>query len=354
MNEENNLNQVNSKKDTIKTVLIVILTILLIASLSFTAYDKLIKKDEVNSDTNTEENNNQENNNQSGQDNNGNEISLDDKEIYKTNNNASLDNVEEQVLPYIISNEEKVLLKDLVFPYKAINGKTGWWSIGKELESFNIDYMTENEKKLLTIFMINDSDIKEINTETHDIPDDCKECYIDGEDIYNTYFSEDVIKQLYKDIFGVDSKFENSDIFVDENDHSQGLCRIPYKYYSNSKKYWGNNQCGGDIGVSLNYYTIVTKVENINDEINVYLQAGRVVSRDYEIFAIFPYRYVDYETYSDGEYKLDTTKALWTGSKDKADSNILDLAKQNKLDTYKFTFKKQSDGKYYVYSGEWV
>ncbi len=58
MNEESNLNQVNNKKDAAKVVLIVILTILLIASLSFTAYDKLIKKDEVNSDTNTEESSN--------------------------------------------------------------------------------------------------------------------------------------------------------------------------------------------------------------------------------------------------------------------------------------------------------
>ncbi len=61
MNEGNNLSQVNNKKDTIKVVLIVILTILLIASLSFIAYDKLIKKDEVSSDSNTEENNNQNN-----------------------------------------------------------------------------------------------------------------------------------------------------------------------------------------------------------------------------------------------------------------------------------------------------
>ncbi len=51
MNETNN--QTNNGINTIKTVVIVILTVLLIASLSFTLYDKIIKKD----DTNTSENN---------------------------------------------------------------------------------------------------------------------------------------------------------------------------------------------------------------------------------------------------------------------------------------------------------
>lgn len=55
----NNENQVNSS--AVKTVLIVILTILLIASLSFTAYDKLINKNE----NKTEQNNNAEENNNS-------------------------------------------------------------------------------------------------------------------------------------------------------------------------------------------------------------------------------------------------------------------------------------------------
>ena len=54
----NNEKQVNSS--AVKTVLIVILTILLIASLSFTAYDKLINKNEnkTEQNNNTEENNN--------------------------------------------------------------------------------------------------------------------------------------------------------------------------------------------------------------------------------------------------------------------------------------------------------
>lgn len=57
----NNEKQVNSS--AVKTVLIVILTILLIASLSFTAYDKLINKNEnkTEQNNNTEENNNSNN-----------------------------------------------------------------------------------------------------------------------------------------------------------------------------------------------------------------------------------------------------------------------------------------------------
>lgn len=64
----NNEKQVNSS--AVKTVLIVILTILLIASLSFTAYDKLINenKNKTEQNNNAEENNNSnnvvENNNQ--------------------------------------------------------------------------------------------------------------------------------------------------------------------------------------------------------------------------------------------------------------------------------------------------
>lgn len=57
----NNEKQVNSS--AVKTVLIVILTILLIASLSFTAYDKLINenKNKTEQNNNAEENNNSNN-----------------------------------------------------------------------------------------------------------------------------------------------------------------------------------------------------------------------------------------------------------------------------------------------------
>ncbi len=335
MNEENNnLNNGTSKSGyTVKVVLITLLVVLLIGLIGFIVYDKVIKKDDVNNQPNTSENNNQsENNNENKESNSVPSLTLTDKEIYNVNNSISSDDKGTVMLPYIISDSEKALLQDLTFSSNNINNKIGWWNIiSNKLENFNIEKMNRNDKMAIVAYLSNYSFNDSDNT---------------------TFISEDSMKKLYEKVFGTQDSYQN----VNSIKFKDSPCGIPSDYSSKDKGYYGTTGCGGEVAGDTNFYTVISKVEKTNDEINVYLQAAHSFQyMDEGNVALFPYNYEGDEINFDenGDGTLDTTNAIWSGSKNKVDSTVVDLAKQNKLQTYKFTFKKQSDGKYYVYSGEW-
>ncbi len=322
MNEENNnlSNGTNSGINTVKTVLVIIVLILLIALLSFTLYDKVINKNNAN--------NNQTNTGDSNE--SIPTLTMTDDEIYRKNNNVS-DNDVTSFLPYIITDNEKALLQDLVFPFNSINDTfEGNVSFTVRWDNFNIDNMTQQEKNYFVVYKV--GKYEEV-VPGYDIPEECEECYKFDDEQYNTYVSEDVVKNLYEKIFGKDVEFKNENATIEEH-----LCGVPYLYDSNSKKYWGNSACGGE-SVEGSKFSIITKIEKVNDKIEVYLQVGQIDMSNEDAYTILKYN--------------DSDDILWTGRSENVKSNIIDLAKQNKLDSYKFTFKKQSDGKYYIYSGEW-
>ncbi len=334
INQENN-NQLNNNisnqknnKNTLKVILIVILTILLIAALSFIVYDKFINKDEVNSNTNTEENSNQGNNTQANDDKQNNNQENNNQQNIEENDNANNSSiVVDGNLQYMISDKEKDLIKNLTFPFSYVNWIGSSYGIVSPT-NFNVSNMTKNDKMWFTL------SLTDKYNESGESNPDCKDCTLTiGDEYYNTSINEEEVKKTYEKIFGYETPFENMDI-----DTKGGIpCYTPYKYDANTKRYWGNSSCGGDTcSMSFN---IITKVEEGNDEIIVYFQSG-IFNPCEEPAKI---EMINYD------------KVLWTGTNniDIVNSAIINLAKQNKLDTYKITFKKQSDGKYYVYSGEW-
>ena len=50
---------------------------------------------------------------------------------------------------------------------------------------------------------------------------------------------------------------------------------------------------------------------------------------------------------------LTAKNRLSTCDDNRCEKELNQLVKEEKLSVYKFTFKKQSDGRYYLYSGEW-
>ena len=51
--------------------------------------------------------------------------------------------------------------------------------------------------------------------------------------------------------------------------------------------------------------------------------------------------------------KTDNNKILNSATETNYESLIYQMMDKGEVDTYKWTFKKQSDGKYYFYSGAW-
>ncbi len=333
MNEKNNLNQFNSKKDTIKTVLIVILTILLIALLSFIVYDKLIKKDEVNSDINTEENTNQTNN-----DKENNNTNFSDLDLLKANNGIVDDTRVSQSYDYIISDEEKAILKDLLFPYNYINTSRGFVD---SIENFDVLKMSRDKKMEYVLKLLYDGGAAKVDQDCY-MGTDVAKCYEDSNgNVYSVYLNADAVSEMYKKLYGTLDDYKNGTINSD-------YLTIPSKYDEKTNKYWG---IGSDGDTGLSRGTIITKVEKLNDEIDVYVDSFYILhSSEYDgIYASES----DDSNFINNEFDTGLSKSLWKGSSENLKNAVVDLAKQNKLDTYKFTFKKQSDGKYYIYSGEW-
>ena len=329
MNEE-----VKQKNSTIVTVLITLLVVALIGCISFIVYDKVIKKEEVK----TEENNNLKDNQNNSQDDNNenNQNSLSDDEIYRVNNSISQDKV---VLrsDYIISDEEKSLLSNLVFPFDYINGSgSDLWST--EFKEFNFDKMSRDERMTLVASLIELSAV-EGTTEPEYECTDSSACYIDSNgNSYEFYVTEKDMKNMYVRLYGTEEGYSTGDINI-KTFNVRNCPSLPYKYDSITNRYFGSGRCGGD--VPDDYYNVITKVEKDNNEIYVYVAVGYVQQNQAdETFIIFPFNNRKNQIRSIDDYS-------------KVDSNILSLSKQGKLDTYSFTFKKQNDGNYYVYSGEW-
>ena len=106
------MNEIKNKKgDTVKVVLIIVLLILLIASMSFTIYDKFIKKENSNPAVTDKDKNNET------QDKNQNEVSnlVKDDQIYMTNNSTTYT---ASMYNFVISKEEKELYEKWINIYK--------------------------------------------------------------------------------------------------------------------------------------------------------------------------------------------------------------------------------------------
>ncbi len=323
------MNEIKNKKgDTVKVVLIIVLLVLLIASMSFTVYDKFIKKENSNPTVTDKDKSNET------QDKNQDEVSnlVKDDQIYMTNNSTTYT---ASMYNFVISKEEKELLKELVFPISYVNGKSNTAS-DFILKNFNVSQMSRKEK--MDLIASNNNFYEPVKFSTDSGEKGYKE--------YDGYITEENFLKAYKNLYGVDVEYTSGN-FLDDSE----MGCYPSDYDKSGKKYWYNlYSCGGDS--DLYYYSLVTKVEKNNDLINVYLTTA-LINDDMNSNKIEVYKYLNYKDYNTMQNSLTAKNRLSTCDDNRCEKELNQLVKEEKLSVYKFTFKKQSDGRYYLYSGEW-
>ena len=295
------------KSSTIVTVLITLLVVALIGCISFIVYDKVIKKNNTSNQT--------------------------------TNEVKNLD----------INGSE---IKKLTFPFKIGD------YIGPGLEivpfDFNVSEMNRNQKMTIV------ANLTKYNY--YDIYDVEKMYLINGEP-YNTYIEQSDMKSMYDKIFGVDNSDYNDDT-IQLVYRGMDCPSVPNLYDKSTNRYWSYSACGQER--EYDFYTKIYKAEQNNDEIYVYIKTF-VRYYDLDNFTYKYYNYSDLNPTNDG-YKtpiddngLSINKQIYEINNVNEINDIEKIISESEnkilseydLDTYKFTFKKQSDGNYYVYSEEW-
>lgn len=161
---------------------------------------------------------------------------------------------------------------------------------------------------------------------------------------YFNVYSASEIEKNFKKIYGPDTTYSNANIVSDES------CVIT-DYNEKDNTYTASSGCGGD---SCDFKDVVSKIykaeKDPNEEyIYVYSYTQKVEGKCDSNFETIETYLVD---------KNDTkTKTLYTEDagqySEKYKSTINEMIDNKEVETYKWTFKKQSDGKYYFYSGEW-
>ena len=160
---------------------------------------------------------------------------------------------------------------------------------------------------------------------------------IDDDDKVNAKCSAKEIESNFKKIFGPDMNYYNGDV------EESNTCLDIGEYKDGA--YIRQRGCGGDSVYSTIIYTKTYKAQQTEDNIYVYeyVQSVTVGLKD-------PMNYQ-----SDGvAYLLDKQgNKLEEIDYDNYESIARKRINDGKADTYKWTFKKQSDGNYYFYSGNW-
>ena len=161
---------------------------------------------------------------------------------------------------------------------------------------------------------------------------------------YFNVYSASEIEKNFKKIYGPDTAYSNANIVSDES------CVIT-DYNEKDNTYIASSKCGTE---SCGFKDVVSKIYKAEKDSNeeylyVYSYAQKVVGKCDSNFETIETYLVD---------KNDTkTKTLYTEDagqySEKYKSTINEMIDNKEVETYKWTFKKQSDGKYYFYSGEW-
>ncbi len=164
----------------------------------------------------------------------------------------------------------------------------------------------------------------------------------DQDDKTNTewYYKESSVEESYKKIYGPDANYVNGSL-----EKAEYLCGFIADYNSSKKMYIAGYGCGGETSKHIDYITKTYKAEQKDDDLYVYAYVQPVIMRpedtvnysgDTVIFLLDhnnkEIKQIDYNNYK---------------------NIIYDMMNNGEVSTYKWTFKKQSDGKYYFYSGEW-
>lgn len=149
------------------------------------------------------------------------------------------------------------------------------------------------------------------------------------------------IESSFKSVYGPDINYYNGDL----NEFYCGDRKI-YKYKESNDTYVGDINCGGD---SLDNIDRISKTyKALKDDSNIYV---------YQYVRSILIEPKDENDLDKGSivYLLDhnDNKTTTTFEVKNYKNEIYKMMDEGKVDTYKWTFKKQSDGNYYFYSGAW-
>ena len=181
--------------------------------------------------------------------------------------------------------------------------------------------------------------------------DENKNIIFDSDDSLNKsgckkYDEEDLKNDIFK-IFGPDINYSPGNL-------DTTYCGYPTNYDADTKAYYAVMACGAAGAILYKPILKTYKAELNNDYLYVYDYALiNYINSSYDegtISLLFD-SYEAFEKY-DSIKSPDTAIAEAT-SESEAQSKLEELINSGKANTYIWTFKKQSDGKYYYYSSKW-
>lgn len=160
------------------------------------------------------------------------------------------------------------------------------------------------------------------------------------------YNEEDLKNDIFK-IFGIDIKYTPGNL-------EKTYCGYPTYYDADTKAYYAQMACGSAGAILFKPILKTYKAELNNDYLFVYDYAliNYVESNpeDGVISLVFD-SYDAYQKYENTKSKDSAIAEV--ASESEAQSKLEELINSGKAHTYIWTFKKQSDGKYYYYSSKW-
>lgn len=251
------------------------------------------------------------------------------------------------------------LVKSLVYPNS--NPKLRNYIQGFILNDVNVSDYTRDDKMLMAQFY--DKSLNYNNSYNYN--DDSYICKTDGSgnavitsvvrksegqnanyssDEINCYrVSADVIKSNYDKLFGIDSDYKNGDVSVTG-------CGFINHYNSVDNSYYMITNCGG----------AYDHVDSIRKTYKAELKGDFLYIYDYAVIyhnipaintlAVFA-SYEDFNANRSSD--SDNLSRYVVKDEKEAQSKLEELINSGKANTYIWTFKKQSDGKYYYYSSKW-
>jgi len=156
----------------------------------------------------------------------------------------------------------------------------------------------------------------------------------------NTYFVlAEELKDNFIKMFGPDTEYTDGKI-------KEWACLSLSTYDEIKKEYFIDGRCGG-LDVKPQYEIRLYNANQVDDEIHIY-------------YYVQPY----FNNPNDEQVylydRIDSFDFDWNNGKNsgydkiiESENEIQTMMDKGEVDTYKFTFKKQSDGNYYFYNGEW-
>ncbi len=299
----------------------IILSLIIIGLSSFIVYDKVLKNDTKKSESKV------------------------DKKTTK----------EEETETEIDVNSD--IVKNLVYP--TVNSDADLPS-GFILKNESVEFYTRDIKILSTISredlsnnsmrricVVKESNSDEIFKNVIKILDYSEDNLANGYECIG--YDENKIISKYNSMYGPDDKSYKSGYVKD------GTCYMPHYYDSETKKYYGFKNCGGVhpiIDSVRKTYRVIMKGEYL------YIYDYAMILWEHVDFAnlVLFKDYSDYEEANSLNFEESAINNLVfkVKTKDEAQQKLEEQIKNNQANTYVWTFKRQSDGKYYYDSSKWL